>query len=61
MRRFKLAIFVDIIKFNETNYLFIKKKNWKKLKELEIMCQNAVYICFSWYSKICWLPVKKVT
>ena len=39
----------------------LKKKTEKKLKELEIMCQNAVYICFSWYSKICWLPVKKVT
>ena len=31
----------------------------KKLKELEIMCQNAIYICISWYSKICWFPVKK--
>ena len=22
------------------------------------MCQNAVCICISWYSKICWFPVK---
>ena len=23
------------------------------------MYQNTVYICISWYSKICWFPVKK--
>ena len=28
------------------------------LKELEIMNQNAIYTCISWYSKICWFPVK---
>ena len=22
------------------------------------MYQNAVYICITWYSKICWFPVK---
>ena len=41
--------------------MFIKKylKTQKKLKELEIMYQNTIYICISWYSKICWFPVKK--
>ena len=34
-------------------------KDSKKLKELEIMYQNANYICLSWFSKICWFPVKK--
>ena len=23
-------------------------------KELEIMCSNAIYVCISWYSKICY-------
>ena len=35
--------------------MFIKTilKTPKKLKELEIMYQNPIYICISWYSKIC--------
>ena len=28
------------------------------MKELEIIYQNAAYICISWYSKICRFPVK---
>ena len=28
------------------------------LKELEIMYQDAIFICISWYGKICWFPVK---
>ena len=43
--------------------LFIKTKQFletqKKLKELEIMYQNAIFICISWSSKICRFPVKK--
>ena len=44
--------------------MFIKKnlKTQEKLKEfmyLEIMYQNAIYICISWYNKICWFTVKK--
>ena len=41
--------------------MFIKKvfKDPKKLKYLEIMYQNAIYICIFWYSKICWFPMKK--
>ena len=31
----------------------------KKLKELVIMRLNTVYICISWYNKICWFSVKK--
>ena len=31
----------------------------KKSKELEIMCQNAIYICILEYTKICYFPVKK--
>ena len=53
-----VAVFADIIKIITR---FIKKylKTLEKLKELEIMYQNAVYICISWYNKICWFPVKK--
>ena len=29
------------------------------LKELEIMYQNAMYICISWHSKIYWYSMKK--
>ena len=34
--------------------MFIKKylKTKEKLKDLEIICQNAIYICIFWYSKI---------
>ena len=41
--------------------MFIKKitKDSKKLKELEIINQNPIYMCISWCSKICWFPVKK--
>ena len=34
-------------------------KTQKKLKELKIMYQNAIYIFVSWYSKICRFPLKK--
>ena len=34
-------------------------KTEEKLKEFELMHQNAIYICISWYNKICWSPVKK--
>ena len=52
LRRPSLANFADIIKIST---MFIKKplKTEKKLKELEIMYSNAIYICISWYSKIC--------
>ena len=29
-------------------------KTQKKVKELEIMYQNAIFICIPWYSNICW-------
>ena len=29
------------------------------MKELETMSSHAVFICISWYSKICWFPLKK--
>ena len=38
------------------------KKYWKtkkKLKELEVIYPNAIYLCISWYNKIFWFPVKK--
>ena len=41
--------------------MFILKKSLKtqeKLKELEIMNQNTIFICISWYSKICWFLLK---
>ena len=54
----EVAIFADIIKIITR---FIKKifKDSTKLKKLEIMYQNAIYICISWYHKICWFLVKK--
>ena len=54
LRRPGLAIFAEIIKI-------LKKclKTQEKLKELEIIYQNAIYICISWYNKICWFSVKK--
>ena len=30
----------------------------EKLEELEIIYLNGIYIYVSWYSKICWFPVK---
>ena len=43
------------------NHVSWKKfsKTQKKLKELEIMYQDPIYICISWYSKICLFSVKK--
>ena len=49
--------FPDIIKI-VTIFLKTILKSKKKLKELEIMYQNAVYIFISWYSKTCWFPMK---
>ena len=40
--------------------MIIKTIFKEKLKELEIMCQNEIYISICWYSKICWFPVKKM-
>ena len=40
---------------------FLLKKSLRtqeKLKELKILYQNAIYTCISWYSKICWFPMK---
>ena len=47
-----VANFADIIKIVT---MFIKKslKTQKNLKELEIMYQNAIFICILWYNKIC--------
>ena len=51
------TIFADI----KIVTMFIKTifKEQKKLKELEIMYQNAISICISWYRKIFSIPVKK--
>ena len=53
-----MAIFADIIKIMTR---FIKQifKDQEKLKELEIVYWNAIYICISWYNKIYWFLVKK--
>ena len=58
LRRPAVANFADIIKIPA---MFIKKifKDWKKLKELEIMYSNAIYISISRCSKICLFFVKK--
>ena len=54
----RVAIFADIIKIVTifTKAIF---RDSKKSKELEITYQNPIYICISWYSKICWFSVKK--
>ena len=43
------------------NHVYLKKllKIQEKLKELQIMYQNPIYICISWCGKICWSAVKK--
>ena len=59
LRRPKVAIFAHIIKIIT---MYIKKifKLKKKLKELEIMHQNAIYICISWCSKILLITGQKM-
>ena len=54
----RVAISADIIKI-VTGLLKQSLNTQDKLKEIEIMYQNAIYISTSWYSKICWFLVKK--
>ena len=58
LRRPSVAIFADIAKILTifTKAIFRDSKN---LKNLEITYQNEIYICISWYSKICWFLLKK--
>ena len=58
LRRPRVASFADVIKVATTLIKTIFKDS-KKLKESEIMYQNAIYIRISRYSKICWFPVIK--
>ena len=53
LRRSRVAIFPDIIKIIAIDF---KKslKIKKMLKEWEIMHQNAIHICISWYNKNYW-------
>ena len=57
LRRLGVAIFAGIIKI-VTFLLKQSLKTEEKLKELEILYQNAIYAFISWYNKICWFPVK---
>ena len=52
LRRPGVVNFAGIIKIV---IMFIKPifKDQRKVKKIEIMYQNAIYICISWYSKIC--------
>ena len=54
-----VVIFADIYK---TLTIFTKTifEDSKKLKILEIMYQNEIYICISRCSNICLFPVKKM-
>ena len=54
-----LAIFAGIIKIITKSFKKIFKFTQEKLKELEIMYQDAIYICSSWYIKIRWFLAKK--
>ena len=58
LRKSRVANFADIMKIIT---IFIKTffKNSKKSKKLDIMYQNAIYICIFWYSKFCWFQMKK--
>ena len=58
LRRPGVVIFGDIIKIVT---MFIKRvtKDSGKVKKIEIMYQNPVFMWISWCSKICWIPVKK--
>ena len=57
LKRLRVGNFADIIKVTT---MFIKKtfKDSKKVKKIEIMHWNAIYICISWYNRSCWSPVK---
>ena len=50
LRRTRVTIFTNIIKIVTMFIKTVKKslKTQKKLRELEIMHQNAIYICISW-------------
>ena len=50
LRRPGVAAFAGIIKIVT---IFIKTTFKDSRKELEIICQNAIYICISQYNKIC--------
>ena len=39
-------------------YIKTTLEDSKKLQELEIIYNNAIYIFISWYNKSCWFPVK---
>ena len=56
LRRSGVAISADIIKIVTKFIKTILKDS--KLEELKIMYLNGIYIWISWYSKICWFPVK---
>ena len=64
-RRPRVAIFTDIIydillRKLQPCLLQQPLKTQKKLKELEIMYQNAIYINISWCSKFCCLLERKM-
>ena len=52
LRKARVAIFADIMKI-KTMFTKTIFKDLKKIKDLEIMDQNAVFMCISWYSKFC--------
>ena len=52
LRKARVGIFADIIKI-KTMFTKTIFKDLKKIKDLEIMDQNAVFMCISWYSKFC--------
>ena len=53
----RVTNFADIIKI-VAMLLKHSLKTQKKLKEVEIMYWNAIYIYISGCSRICWFPVK---
>ena len=55
----KLRAIFPFFPFLKSFLLKQSLKTQKKPKELEIINQNAIYICISWYSKVCWFLVRK--
>ena len=60
LRRPRVANFADIIKIVTMLIRKTFKESKKKLKELQIMYENAIYIWIFWCRKIWWFSIKNV-
>ena len=51
LRRPGVASFAEIIKII-ARFIKIIFKDSREVKRMQIMCQNPIYICISWYNKM---------